>query len=74
MIIGKRKLLLKMVTFFILHSTDLEMTDISSAITARYKKVSPDWEVTLVSFPTDPVRREKMLYWMIEFFRNHPGP
>ena len=67
-----RRYLLHIVCTFIEASNDAEIMDITQCVTARYSKRFPDWEVSFLSLPRDPVQREDVLMRIIEFYRNHP--
>ena len=49
------------ITLFISQADDTQLNDITSALTARYKVLFPDWEVVYLSLPLrDPERREQL--------------
>ena len=46
---------------YIAQADDGQLNDITSALTARYKVLFPDWEVVYLSLPLqDPERREQL--------------
>ena len=46
---------------YIAQADDGQLNDITSALTARYKVLFPDWEVVYLSLPLqDPERREQI--------------
>ena len=49
------------IILFISQADDTQLNDITSALTARYKVLFPDWEVVYLSLPLqDPERREQL--------------
>ena len=49
------------ITLFISQADDTQLNEITSALTARYKVLFPDWEVVYLSLPLrDPERREQL--------------
>ena len=49
------------ITLFISQADDTQLNDITSALTARYKVLFPDWEVVYLALPLqDPERREQL--------------
>ena len=46
---------------YIAQADDGQLNDITSALTARYKVLFPDWEVVYLSLPLqEPERREQL--------------
>ena len=46
---------------YIAQADDGQLNEITSALTARYKVLFPDWEVVYLSLPLqDPERREQL--------------
>ena len=49
------------IILFISQADDTQLNDITSALTARYKVLFPDWEVVYLALPLqDPERREQL--------------
>ena len=49
------------IILFISQSDDTQLNEITSALTARYKTLFPDWEVVYLALPLqDPERRERL--------------
>ena len=67
-----RRIQRKIIINYIQSSNDIEIHEIAQAITHRYKTRFPDWDVTLLSLPNDPAERERILTWLIDFYRNIP--
>ena len=46
---------------FISQADDVQLNDVTSALSARYKTLFPDWEVVYLALPLhDPQRRDEL--------------
>ena len=49
------------IILFISQADDAQLNDITSALSARYKTLFPDWEVVYLALPLhDPQRRDEL--------------
>ena len=53
-------------------SDEIELSQMTKEIVGRYAQEHPDWNVTYVSMPKDPVKRREQLKRLFEFYEKHP--
>ena len=53
-------------------SDEIELSQMTKEIVGRYAQEHPDWIVTYVSMPKDPVKRREQLKRLFEFYEKHP--
>lgn len=55
----------------VLQATEMELQQIITAIMHRYDELFPDWEVTYLALPNDPVQREIAIESTMQFLRKY---
>ena len=53
---------LKDIILFISQADDTQLNEITSALTARYKTLFPDWEVVYLALPLQDLERREQIW------------